>query len=865
MTDHIYQCCFTRIDGQTQTSGWQVTHATDQIPSEAVRYFSLVQNANVLNKIPYDENGNLQDVIEFTSDGTYFFVTYIRYGLSDNFNRQNNMFAHGYLFCVKDQENLVNPNIITALSRDNFHLDLESTKITPMQLNYQSEWTVEKALQQVMLSQQNYKKLIRTVYAQLESKSGRSLYLIGNTDFDSCMAVWYLILSALPYELRRHFCAASAYVGSNNQYQVIMANKVPANEYYFDLRIGKSNLLTERVEYRLERYGYVDYYVDHYEDSMDQYFTLLEDKVLELAQSVKYDVAAYKLAHPMILKEQQENQISMLYEHIRAAFQLSPSKQIEGYIAKWIRQVIQQQKLLLEDLEEKLNQRISCSSTDSLIEIAKEYFFYKIENLSIENAAKEYELLVTIRFQAYREELKATERGCQILDEYYQKKAANIERKVKAFQSLCEEVNDLLVKPNTLQGLKKVGKELFNNYLSNQEALIENFMVITESIHHAYSQELEHEFIDFRDSLKMSYWNRLSLASFSKNEQDKYYFFQCNQMMMSRVFMQLLSLVMQEEQRKMELSYLIDIQKFARTETKFVKDNIENILLILNSEDNTDSKNLQTQWYRIALSITDESCLILLKRYEKLIQINAWDQILNQKSPIVAKLYSLKSSLSIESFLEIWNILWILLQSEDDQVMIPLSILLTFGAINLDNPFEALDIHDWRVLHLSMEELVKEAECITKQCLWDSSDEYAHSHALNAKKVKELRAVLQKQRKQQEREEQKQQKEELRQQKNQQVMEKHQDKQESSRSFFRWASKKTDKQEKSDQDKLIQETMSQEKLNQDRIVHDLPVQELKPMKSSLPSHNLEQGTTYNNRCQIKENGTNKKSKFDMRI
>ena len=110
MTDHFMPGCYTRTGGQGIDSGWQVVAASRELPAKIHKDYALLQSANVASQLPVDGQGRALNLFELVGNGSYIFMTRIHYGLTDSLSRQNNMFAHTFLFPLSEGPPLALPN-----------------------------------------------------------------------------------------------------------------------------------------------------------------------------------------------------------------------------------------------------------------------------------------------------------------------------------------------------------------------------------------------------------------------------------------------------------------------------------------------------------------------------------------------------------------------------------------------------------------------------------------------------------------------------------------------------------------------------------------------------------------------------------
>ena len=211
--------------------------------------YKMFQNGNVLNQTPVDEDGNAINLYEIIGDGAYLYISQIQYGINDDLNRKNNMFSHGYIVSLKEIGYLYDPNLVLMLSEENFATD-EISANQPKDLTfYENRFKLEQCLVDIGLSNEKYEMLILALYAQLESKSRRPLFLQCEYGRAQVKKFMYCIYQAIPLEIRGRISVASCYVKSINRYNLILAKEIPHNELYYNIYTCELNILHKRFSH----------------------------------------------------------------------------------------------------------------------------------------------------------------------------------------------------------------------------------------------------------------------------------------------------------------------------------------------------------------------------------------------------------------------------------------------------------------------------------------------------------------------------------------------------------------------------------------------------------------------------------------
>lgn len=161
------QCCYTRVDGQSVDSGWQTVACSEDLPLEVQKTYGSFMNSYIFGKIPEDKSGkSIEKLMDITVKGNYLYFTRIRYGTADSLNRGNNMFSHTFIFSMKDDEIIKNPNIFLTVKESNFKESEEEARVIPEELDRYEDFTLKGALEICGLNRERYVRLIQGVFAQ---------------------------------------------------------------------------------------------------------------------------------------------------------------------------------------------------------------------------------------------------------------------------------------------------------------------------------------------------------------------------------------------------------------------------------------------------------------------------------------------------------------------------------------------------------------------------------------------------------------------------------------------------------------------------------------------------------------------------
>ena len=299
MSEKVIQCCYSNVISETGTGGgWQVTACSEGIPAQIREEYARIQDSNVTSQEPKGADGNPLNLYEIVIQKGYLMLTRVAYGLKDRGGRHNNMLSHSYLFPV-DQALLADPNVFLTVEDGNFTDDIQRAKQIPQELKRGEPYTLKSAMALCGLNRESYVQLIYAMYVQRESK--RSLYIHSSKGEAVIRPFLYCIWKGLPLAYRRTLSVSSAVVNPNSVRTLIFSSDHGMDELFYDLDTGENNVLDPRSMKKYRRWGFVDYFAEHY-DSMDgeEYFARLEETALKIGDGKAAKPKILKIAHQIL-------------------------------------------------------------------------------------------------------------------------------------------------------------------------------------------------------------------------------------------------------------------------------------------------------------------------------------------------------------------------------------------------------------------------------------------------------------------------------------------------------------------------------------------------------------------------------------
>ena len=473
MSQTFYQCCYTNatreIDGHV-SSGWQAVAVSPDIPADAYRACTGLQNANsVIHGPMRDEEGNVLNLLELCGDGSNLYLLRTQYGLLDRLGRSN-MFSHAFIFPAKENA-VADPNVFLTVARENFKTDEEEANI-PAELRRTEPLTIEDALAAAGISPEAYITLIRCAYLEVAEKRGEPIYLHYDGTEETLRATLFAIYWGLPFSLRRRLCVASCPSQGDSGKHLVFSRHAENYPAWLNPKTGENNFLNPRRERKLERYGFADHVARNFRDlDATAFFTQLEADAIALGDPSASDELTLKLAYQFRTRPDPAAYSSdMLDSCLSDALRVraSGNAELERRIAALLDEVCHRGGSLTEENEETLSQRLSAPVTQELAESGFRYRMYRFQALPAEEAAHQLVELTEKEFHRYADFLSQNDRGREILDLYF---SACLERLPETWDALrCEEERSrfLQPRPKTEERLDAAAWELYTQAIEGK-------------------------------------------------------------------------------------------------------------------------------------------------------------------------------------------------------------------------------------------------------------------------------------------------------------------------------------------------------------------------------------------------------------
>ncbi len=260
----IYQCCYTNATQSAWdkvTSGWQATIVSPDIPQDAYETCVKLQNANAsLCASAVDEQGNVLNLQEIVGDGSYLYVIHTQFGLTDRLGRPN-LFSHAVIFPLRNNRDVLwNPNFYLALHPSAFLTGGERFTWEKVPIYNEPSLSLEEAMRRAGLDRERYATLVKCIYAQSSgSKGAKPLYIEYDGTARQLRGLLTCIYEGIPWYMRRSLRIASCPTANDGSKDLVFSRNARTKGSYLIPQTGENDILTTRVERKIQRYGFIDY------------------------------------------------------------------------------------------------------------------------------------------------------------------------------------------------------------------------------------------------------------------------------------------------------------------------------------------------------------------------------------------------------------------------------------------------------------------------------------------------------------------------------------------------------------------------------------------------------------------------------
>ncbi len=428
MDSKVFQCCYTnavRRHGDTVSTGWQTVAVSPDIPREAYAACSKLQNANSsIQAVPKDESGDVLKLTEIYGDGACIYVLRTVYGLVDDKGRPN-MFSHAYIFPLKDGPQAIeDPNIFLSLDGANFKDSEEAAESWDGRLTYLAPLTLDAAMERAGIDGEEYIKLLRCVYAQFsEKKAPKPLYVQYDGTAENMRAILYCVYYGLPYGIRRMLKIASCPSGGDASKNLIFSRNAGEKGLYVDPATGENNILTGRVEKRIDRCGFIDHAARELpHGEFAGFFSDLDRMTESLGDPMGQNELAVKLAYTLLsggdVTALSDGELEIT---LSDTLRLKPTsdERVCGFIAKLVGELDSRALKLSDENELTLSDWITSTDSAVLRDAGTGHSVCRLFALTDGEAAEKLAAMPDDSRAFYISVIRGKERGQAILEVYF--------------------------------------------------------------------------------------------------------------------------------------------------------------------------------------------------------------------------------------------------------------------------------------------------------------------------------------------------------------------------------------------------------------------------------------------------------------
>lgn len=750
MTDHFMQCCYTRNGGQGIDSGWQVVAASRELPAKIHKDYALLQSANVASQLPVDGQGRALNLFELVGNGSYIFMTRIHYGLTDSLSRQNNMFAHTFLFPLSERETLSDPNRFLTVLDENFKSSPEEAEPIPEVLLRGAAFNLETALEICGLDEKRYIQLIFCVAAQFMGRSKKPLYIRFDGEGIRLRALLYCIYMGIPYFMRRSLFSSTADINHQHTKNLIFSHEVSASDYYLSPDTGENNILTDRLRGRLERLGFVGYFAENWrQPGVENYFAQLETGAAELGDRSGSNELILKIAH-LLLKGKPigtlgEGELSdRLYDALRT--EVKGNVAMESYIARLLAGMDTQEYRLSWEGEKCLEEWLEQTNSKCLKEEGERYQVNSLMHMELSEAAGRLAGMTPSFFKLCCERLVKSERGIGILDLYFSNYMAVVQ---KDWPSLDEAVVRLSGLPvmNMEQTMGRLRQAAWEVYARQLEAAADPCRALDCYVDFMRSLGEDIQTSGVLEKAQKAYWSHFHLASYRREKQDEYRKFRlpgCEGWERAECMEKLLSCVEHNAR-----SGLVKLNRFVGGRYLDLQESERGWLYELLLEDQAmelpeDKEPKRAEWLYLAVYSPKEN---VIKQTEGCINL------IRSKSYECFQMKFVEQMQNIFGGQEEKRLVWCKLGGiyldevcrEDEKCRVPLDVWLVIGRYLFRNSFSIFDQYNKAaVLSAEPEEVIYGSNLLSCPEWQEQAEEYIRKGGLAGKTVKKWLSCLRK-------------------------------------------------------------------------------------------------------------------------
>ncbi len=459
MVEKYYKLTLARLGKQESWAGWKIAGKSQDTPKQVMDSFESYHSSK--NQVA----GSLRKMMDMYEVSEYrgnVFVSKIKFGIKDMLGRPT-FSVKGFAFQISENTDIyTHPEVFMNFIFEDFDFSLKN--LYDENRNLKSEYLSGNGI--ITIHDDACLKTRKLDYNEIKAKwfsdeskyetFVRSIYWASNNnqvvlhikvpnDFNEYFELMFLIYSILPFGIRRSFSFRSSYLRGLSGAKIVFTDDAVSGKY-FDLTSGSNNIFIDsNILNNSKKYSFVQYIIDNNDGALNDYFELLQDSLERMGQSKTTDLNTIEMAHNM-LSEENDDEEELIDEDVLKKFQeyisLDYSNDlVDENIVKYLRIIIEKNIYLNDTLFSKLENRLSMTKYQPLIDMGYSYKASQILAEYSRDPEKVFESLFeyeehTNDFQQFITRLLSFSEGAAFLDDYYASFYFN--EKVTDMESLSE-------------------------------------------------------------------------------------------------------------------------------------------------------------------------------------------------------------------------------------------------------------------------------------------------------------------------------------------------------------------------------------------------------------------------------------------
>lgn len=547
MVGKYYKLTLARLGKQESWAGWKIAGKSQDTPKQVMDSFESFHSSK--NQVA----GSLRKMMDMYEVSEYrgnVFVSKIKFGIKDMLGRPT-FSVKGFAFQISENDDIyTHPDVFMNFSSEDFDFCLknlydedrklkseylsgngiitihDNTSIRTRKLDYKeikTKWFSDDS---------KFEAFVRSIY-WASNNNQVVLHLIVPNDFDEYFELMFVIYSILPFGLRRSFSFRSTYLRGLSGAKIVFTNDVVSGKC-FDLASGSNNIFIDsNILNNSKKYSFIQYILNNCDESLDDYFELLQESLEKMGQSKAMDLNTIEMAHNMLLEEDKDEE-ELIDKDVLKKFQeyisLDYSNDlVDENIVKYLRIIIEKNIYLNDTLFSKLENRLSMTKYQPLIDMGYSYKASQILSEYSKDPEKVFERLFeyeehTSAFQQFKIRLLSFSEGAAFLDDYYA--SFYYSKKVTDYDSLCE----FYQKTKELPERACISKVIRTKAIEFSDVLVEEMLdrhidfdleeykgnLVSKL---GLSKESVHQIVE---QMKRSYWTSFSFMKFTFSRIEDY-------------------------------------------------------------------------------------------------------------------------------------------------------------------------------------------------------------------------------------------------------------------------------------------------------------------------------------------------------